>query len=154
MYWNLFGLVGRVSVEWKHRRFRGFLYSILTRLIPGESESESRVTYFTTSGLLPIISSLRQTPWDSRPVILFSNRTLAVIVLCNVLSDEKICLSFTIAAGPRQRSHPHVRVSQDSWPYFTVSDSRLPKPGGPGSHIYIPQEEGSPVISPEKMLGH
>jgi hypothetical protein len=24
---------------------------------------------------------------------------------------------------------------------------RLPQPGGPGSHIYIPQEQGDPVIS-------
>jgi hypothetical protein len=38
-------------------------------------------------------------------------------------------LSFTIAAGPRHRS-PQVRVPQDSWPHFTVSDSRLPQPGG------------------------
>jgi hypothetical protein len=45
-------------------------------------------------------------------------------------------LSFTIAAGPHQRSHPQVRVS----------DSRLPQPGGPGPHIYIPQEEGDSVI--------
>jgi hypothetical protein len=34
-------------------------------------------------------------------------------------------LSFTIAVGPRQRSHFQVRVPQDSWPNFTVSDSRL-----------------------------
>jgi hypothetical protein len=47
-------------------------------------------------------------------------------------------LSFTIAAGPRQRSPSH----------FTVSDSRLPQPGGPGPHIYIPQEQGGPVIPP------
>jgi hypothetical protein len=33
-------------------------------------------------------------------------------------------LSFTTAAGARQRSHS--RVPWDSWPYFTVSDSRLP----------------------------
>jgi hypothetical protein len=35
-------------------------------------------------------------------------------------------LSFTIAAGPRQRSHSQVRIPRDSWPHFTVSDSRLP----------------------------
>jgi hypothetical protein len=64
------------------------------------------------------------------------------------LSDERTSLPFTIAAGPRQHSHSWVRVSRDSWPYFTVSDSRLPQPGGPGPRIYIPQEEGSPVIPP------
>jgi hypothetical protein len=34
-------------------------------------------------------------------------------------------LSFAIAADPRQRIHSQVRVPQDSWPHFTVSDSRL-----------------------------
>jgi hypothetical protein len=41
------------------------------------------------------------------------------------LSDERKGLSFTIAAGPRQRSHSCDRVPRDSRPYFTVSDSRL-----------------------------
>jgi hypothetical protein len=40
-------------------------------------------------------------------------------------------LSFTIAAGLHQRSHSRVRVPRDSWPHFTVSDSRLPQPRGP-----------------------
>jgi hypothetical protein len=57
-------------------------------------------------------------------------------------------LSFTIAVGPRQRHHSHVTVPRDSWPHFTVSDSRLPQRGGPRSRIYIPQEQGGPVISP------
>jgi hypothetical protein len=53
---------------------------------------------------------------------------------------------FTIAAGPRQRSHSQVRVPRDSWPSFTVSDSRLPQPVGSGPHMYIPQEQGGLVI--------
>jgi hypothetical protein len=57
-------------------------------------------------------------------------------------------LSFTIAAGPRQRSHSQVRVPRDSWPYFTVSDSRRPQPGGPSPRIYIAQEQGGLVIPP------
>jgi hypothetical protein len=85
-------------------------------------------------------SSWRQTPWDSRPVILFSNWTLVVIVLMGML--------FTIAAGPRQRNHSQVRVPRDSWSHFTVSDSRLSQHGGPGPRIYISQEQGSPVIPP------
>jgi hypothetical protein len=55
-------------------------------------------------------------------------------------------LSFTIAAGPRQRSHSRYRVPQDSWPYLTVSDSRFPQPVGPGPRIYILQEQSDPVI--------
>jgi hypothetical protein len=42
------------------------------------------------------------------------------------LFDERTDLSFTIAAGPRQCRHFRVRLSWKSWPYFTVSDSRLP----------------------------
>jgi hypothetical protein len=57
-------------------------------------------------------------------------------------------LSFTIAAGPRQRSHSQVRVPRDSRPHFVVSDSRVPQPGGSGPCIYIPQEQGDPVIPP------
>jgi hypothetical protein len=30
----------------------------------------------------------------------------------------------------------------------SVSDSRLPQPGGPGSRIYIPQKQGDAVIHP------
>jgi hypothetical protein len=48
----------------------------------------------------------------------------------------------------RQRNHSQVRVPQGSWPHFTVSDLRLPQPGGPGPCIYIPQEQGGPVIPP------
>jgi hypothetical protein len=55
---------------------------------------------------------------------------------------------FTIAAGPRQLSHFRVRVPRDSRPYFTLRDSRLPQPRGPGAPIYIPQEQGGPVIPP------
>jgi hypothetical protein len=42
-------------------------------------------------------------------------------------------------SGPSQR---------DSWPYFTVSDSRLPELGGSGLIIYIPQWQCAPVIPP------
>jgi hypothetical protein len=55
-------------------------------------------------------------------------------------------LSFTIAAGPRQRSRSQARVPRDSWSYFTVSDLRLPKLRGLGSPIYVLQELGDPVI--------
>jgi hypothetical protein len=64
------------------------------------------------------------------------------------LSDERTGLSFTISAGPRQCSYPLVRVPRDLCPYFTLSDSRIPKPGGPGPYIYILQEEGGSVTPP------
>jgi hypothetical protein len=64
------------------------------------------------------------------------------------LSDERTGVPFAIDAGSRQRSQSWARVPRDSWPNFTVSDSRLPKLGGPGPCIYIPQEQGGPVIPP------
>jgi hypothetical protein len=62
--------------------------------------------------------------------------------------DEGTGLPFTISACPRQRSHSRVWVPRDSWPYFTVSESRLPQPGGPGPRIFIPQDQSGPVIPP------
>jgi hypothetical protein len=41
----------------------------------------------------------------------------------------------TTALDPCQRSHSWVRDPQDSWPYFTISESRLPQPGGPSPHL-------------------
>jgi hypothetical protein len=35
---------------------------------------------------------------------------------------------------------------RDPRTYFAVSNLRLPQPGGPGSCIYFPQEQGGPVI--------
>jgi hypothetical protein len=76
-----------------------------------------RQSYFTAGGLPPISSSWRQDPWDSRPVI-FSAEHLRSYSLCNILSDEMMGLSFTIAADPRQRGHSQVRIPRDSWPHF------------------------------------
>jgi hypothetical protein len=42
------------------------------------------------------------------------------------LSDERTNLSFVYVSGPRQRSFSRIRVPWDSWPYFTISDLRLP----------------------------
>jgi hypothetical protein len=62
-------------------------------------------------------------------------------------------LSITIAADPRQRSDSQVRVPRESWPLLlSLSDSRLPQPGGPGSRIYTPQGQGDPVIPPDTGL--
>jgi hypothetical protein len=58
------------------------------------------------------------------------------------LSAERTGVLFTIATAPRQCSHSRARVPRHSWPYFTVSDSRLPQPRGPGPRIYIHQEQG------------
>jgi hypothetical protein len=75
-------------------------------------------------------------------------QTIAGLLMWSAVSDERKHLSFTIAVGPRQHSNSWVRVSRDSWPYFTVTDSRLPQPGGPGSRIYIPQDHDGSFMPP------
>jgi hypothetical protein len=55
--------------------------------------------------------------------------TVRQLVICwceGALSDERPCLLFTVAAGPRQRSHSRIRFPWESLTYFTVSESRLP----------------------------
>jgi hypothetical protein len=46
--------------------------------------------------------------------IFIAVRQLAGLLMWGALSDERTGLSFTIAAGPRQRIHSQVRVPQDS----------------------------------------
>jgi hypothetical protein len=82
--------------------------------------------------------SLMLRPTVSRPVCLgikhpsgvydqiYYCQTVAVLLMWGAFFDERTSLSFKIAAGPRQRSHCRVRVPWDLWPYFSVSDSRLP----------------------------
>jgi hypothetical protein len=57
---------------------------------------------------------------------IFITVTVAGFLMWGSLSDERMGLSFTIAAGPRQRSHSRARVLWDSQPYFTLSDFRFP----------------------------
>jgi hypothetical protein len=59
-----------------------------------------------------------------------------------------MCLSFIIAAGPRQRSYSQVRVPRNSWPHFTFSNSRLSQAGGPGPHIYFPRNRAVRLYPP------
>jgi hypothetical protein len=108
------------------------------------SQSQSHVTTDDQSASL----FWCQAPiWGLRPDLYYC-QTVAGLLLWGAPSNEKTDLPFTIAAGPCQRSHSRFRVPGDSWPYFTVSDLRLPEPGGPGPRIYIPQEQGGPVITP------
>jgi hypothetical protein len=54
-------------------------------------------------------------------------------------------LSFTIAAGPCQRSHSQVH-SHGTHDHILLSQILDPQPEGPDPHIYIPQEQSGPVI--------
>jgi hypothetical protein len=50
-----------------------------------------------------------------------------------------LALASAVIIGPEScGTHDHILLSQ----------MRLPQPGGPGPRIYIPQEQGAPVIAP------
>jgi hypothetical protein len=83
--------------------------------------------------------------WSPRPDFYYC-QTFGGLLMWGAPSDERMGLSFTISAGPGQRSHSRVRVTRNSSLYFTVSDWRRCQPGGPGPRIYIHQEEGGAVI--------
>jgi hypothetical protein len=95
-----------------------------------ESESESNIT---TDGQSASPSWNKAPTWGLLPDFYFC-QTVAGLLIRGSLSDERTGLSFTIAAGLRQRSHSRVRVPWDSRPYFTVSDSRLPFSSPPTTH--------------------
>jgi hypothetical protein len=86
---------------------------------------ESRVeSYVTTDGQSASLSRNTAPIWGLRPDFYYC-QTVAGLLMWDVLSDERTGLSFTFAAGPRQRSHSRVQVPCDSLSYITVSDSRL-----------------------------
>jgi hypothetical protein len=62
----------------------------------------------------------------------------AVLFLWGALSDKRMGLQFAVWSqwSESRRTHNHTLLSH----------LRLPQPGGPGSCIYIPQEQGGPVI--------
>jgi hypothetical protein len=82
--------------------------------------------------------------WDTRADFCYS-QTVMLSTMWNSHSEERTSLSFTIAADHRYGSHSMVPVLRDSWPCFTISDSRIPKPGGLGPRIYVPQEQCAQV---------
>jgi hypothetical protein len=108
------------------------------------SQSQS---YVTTDGQSASLSWNKAPIWGLRQGFYYC-QTVAGLLMWGALYNGRTGLPFTVAAGPRQRSHSWVPVPRDSCPYVTASDSRLPQPGGPGSRIYIPQERGGPVILP------
>jgi hypothetical protein len=93
-----------------------------THTLTQSIESES---YVTTDGHSASLSWNKAHIWGLWPDF-YNCQTAVGLLMWGSFSDERPGLSFTIAAGPRQRSHSRVRVPWDSQPYFTVSDSRFP----------------------------
>jgi hypothetical protein len=60
--------------------------------------------------------------WGLRPDFYYC-QTVAGLLMWGALSIEMTDVSFTVTAGPRQRSHSQIRVPWDSRPYFLLSQS-------------------------------
>jgi hypothetical protein len=88
-------------------------------------ESSRVESYVTTDGQSASLSSNKAPIWGLKPDLYYC-MTFVGLLMWSALSDERTGLSFTIAPGPSQRSHSRVQVPWDSWPYFAVSDSKLP----------------------------
>jgi hypothetical protein len=60
--------------------------------------------------------------WGPRPDLYYC-QIFPGLLMSGAFSDERTCLSFTIDAGPRQRSHSVVRVPLESRLYFSQGQS-------------------------------
>jgi hypothetical protein len=99
-------------------------YWLMTNCWQSQSYFESD-SYVTTDGQSTSLSWNKAPIWGLWPDFYYC-QTVAGLLVLGAFSDERTGLLFTIAAGPRQHGHSWVQVLWDSWPYFTVSDSRLP----------------------------
>jgi hypothetical protein len=106
-----------------------------------ESESESCIT---TDGQSTSLSWNKAPIWDLR-LDFYYCQTVAGVLMWGALSDERRGLSFARVTGSRQRSHSRNRVPWNSWPYFTVSDSRLPFSSPPTTLKATPPHGNTPL---------
>jgi hypothetical protein len=86
------------------------------------TKSES---YITTDGQSASLSWNKASVWGLW-LDFYYCQTFVGMSMWGALSDERTGLPFTIAPGPRRYSHFRFRVLCYPWPYYTVSDSRLP----------------------------
>jgi hypothetical protein len=112
-----------------------------------QPQSES---YITTEGQSTNLSCNKAPVWGLRTDFYYCE-AVAGLLMWGVLSDERKSLTLTIAPGPLQRRHFQVQVPWDSWPYFTVSDSRLPF--SPPTTCRITVEIFEPASTRESPLG-
>jgi hypothetical protein len=97
--------------------------TLVTWTVISLTTAKLSLLYFST---LRLSLSWNKAPvWGLRPDFYYC-QTVAGLLMWGALSDQRTGLSFTIAPGPCQCSPFRVRLPWYSWPYFTVSDSRLP----------------------------
>jgi hypothetical protein len=118
-------LLRLAGLQWRYSNPPPHGIHFATSLFLSNSEPESE-SYVTTDGRSASLSWNEAPIWGLRPNFCFC-QIVPGVPMWGAFSDERTGLSFTIAAGPRQRSHSRVQVQWDSRPYFTVSDLSLPR---------------------------
>jgi hypothetical protein len=103
-----------------------FLLSLPCRTQLTHCQSQSHVT---PDGQSASLSWNKAPIWGLRQDFYYC-QTVAGLLMWVALSDERTGVSFTIAAGPRQRSNSRVRVRWDSRPYFLRWRYSTPPPHG------------------------
>jgi hypothetical protein len=133
------------------RRLRGLRWRYSTLPHVGETSGSvshplKRIVCWLSSPQVKVNVTLRLTVsqsvsfvssqiWGSWPDIYYCLK-IKVLLLWGALSDERTGLSFIYVAGRRQHSLSRIRVPWDSWPYFIVSDLRLPFSSSPTTRRY------------------
>jgi hypothetical protein len=103
--------------------------------LPGSQSSKSKLEWLTFGQ--PACLGVKHPSGAPRPDFYYC-QAAEHLFMWGAFSDERTGLSFRTAACPHQLSHSRVWVPQESWPYFTASDLRLPWPGGSHPHLYPP----------------
>jgi hypothetical protein len=109
-----------------------------------QSQSQSQLLYdwrFISNQFVLATSPLRPT------TSIFLTEHLLLYSLYNTFSDDGMGLSFTIAAGPRQRSHSRVQFPRDLRHILLSQIWDSPNLEGQAPYLYT-QEQGGPVIPP------
>jgi hypothetical protein len=131
---------------------QGYNGGILTRLHIGLNWSQSQgQSCITTDGQSASLSWCQAPIWDPRPMyhlplIIFRRLRICWCGAPSLARSQVYAFQFlrAIASTAFLRSESHGTNEPSLLSLFL----RLPQPGGPGSCIYFPQEQGSPVIPP------
>jgi hypothetical protein len=115
----------RNSLRLTASRMRLHKSTRLQTALPGNTMNFANESEPESDGQSSILSCSKTAIWRLRPHFYYC-QTVASLLIWVALCHKRVCLLFTIAAGPHQRSHSELRVQRNSWPYCTVSDSRFP----------------------------
>jgi hypothetical protein len=125
---------------------RGYRWELKARL-----QTLSKLYSIMTDSQSASLSWCQAPIWDTRPIFPFfflcwqlrvswcGASSLTRGWICNLLVQLHLGLARAVTLGyGSRRTHGQILLSH----------LRLPQPGGPGPRIYIPQEQGGPVIPP------